>query len=145
MAMNSAMESEYKLLQVKEGGICHFARVTVEAEMQQSGVEVAQQIREPVVEGNGEASHTRFPEWIDAAIRGARLCAEALVQQGKIGGCHVRVVRVVRVEVDTTCADVACAAALATWQALNPEATLPPFKLVDGQWHIEFHELDGFL
>ena len=46
--------------------------------------------------------------------------------------------RVIGVDVDTVPEDVSCAAALATWQALNPDTALPTFDFTDGRWHIQY-------
>ncbi|RYX80864.1 hypothetical protein EON83_26625 [bacterium] len=129
------MQGEYKLLRVKQG-ICHFAHVTIEVELMPSGVEVTEQVERLTEYQSNSPIPYIASEWIEAAISGAKRGARALLHQEVITGCHVVVQCVVGVEVDTTPEDVACAATLATWSALNPEAPLPQFDFIDRKWHI---------
>lgn len=132
------MQSEYKLHEVKDK-FCHFSRVTVQAELQLSGVEVTDDIREPLDRSQGEVSRKGYSDWIEAALQGAQFCAQALVEQGQIAGCRVTIVRVVGTDCDTIAHDVFCASALATYQVLRPNVALQAFDFGDGKWHIEFN------
>jgi len=73
---------------------------------------------------------------VEAAVLGARSCGEALVREQKILGGRVNIIRVLGTQCDTRPEDAWCAAALATWQALNPDEPLPHYELVEGIWHI---------
>lgn len=131
------MQSEFKLLrQMNARG--HYARVTVDAKPTASGIHISEAFGETLDEGYGEVNRKIAPDWIDAALAGAKHCAETLVSQGKFSGCRVEVQRVFGVIVDTTEEDLFCAGALATWQALNPNAELPPFHFAENKWHIHF-------
>ena len=113
-------------------GVGHFARVVVDATILQSGVIAFDEIAESDGK-NGEHIQCNYADWVDAAIEGARCCAEALVEQQKIMGARVVVLRVMGTECDTNPNTVWCAAALATWQALNPDEPLPAFERVEGK------------
>ena len=131
------MQSEFKLLkQMNRRG--HYARVAVDAEPMTSGVCIVEVLNENLDEGYGEVNRKIAPHWIDAALAGAKHCAEVLVSQEKFSGCRVEVNRVFGVIVDTTEEDLFCAEALATWQALNPNQELPRFHFAENKWHIQF-------
>lgn len=116
----------------------HFARVTVDAKTLSRGISIIENIREPIIEGDGEVNRKIGSHWIDAALKGAKECAEVLFSQGKITGCRVEVRRVVGLIVDTDEADIFCASALATWQTLNQNEELPLIHFSDNKWHIKF-------
>ena len=59
----SAMQSEFRLLKHTNG--CHFARVTIEAELTPSGITITEAIREPIVEGDGEVNRKIASVWIE--------------------------------------------------------------------------------
>ena len=131
------MESEFKLLR-QLNHRAHFARVTVDAKSTENGISIFENIREPIIEGDGEVNRKIGSHWIDAALKGAKECAEVLFSQGKIFGCRVEIKRVVGLIVDTDEEDIFCAGALATWQALNQNEELPLIHFSDSKWHIQF-------
>ena len=116
----------------------HYARVAVDAEPTARGICIVEVLGEILDEGNGEVNRKTAPHWVDAALAGAKYCAEVLVSQGKFSGCRVEVNRVFGVVVDTGEEDLFCAGALATWQALNPNQELPPIHFAENKWHIQF-------
>jgi hypothetical protein len=130
------MQSEYKLVQVVQG-LCHFARVTVEATEEQI-INIRDEIAKPAERDHYYVDRQSYPDWVEAAVQGARSIVEALVRQRKIAGGRVSIVRVIGSNCDTVPEDVRCAVALATWQALNPDEPLPSFALVGQEWHIAF-------
>ena len=131
------MQSEYKLLIVKDKW-CHFSCVAIEATIEKSQIKVAEEIKEPMDSGKGEVNRKYYPDWIDAALEGAQLCAQTLVQQRRISGCQITLIRVMGTDCDTIAEDVFCAAALATWQALLPDTAVPTIDFTDGKWRIQF-------
>lgn len=131
------MQSEYRLLKSIDGK-CRFARVTVEAELLEEGIEVTETLLQPTSDTAGEVDREYYADWIDAALRGATLTATTFVQSGQLSGCRVVIRCVMGNLVDTTHSDIICAAALATWQALAPEMQLPAFSFVNSEWQIDF-------
>jgi hypothetical protein len=132
------MQSEFKLLKQLKNSGGHYARVTVDVEPTRSGIYISEAFGETLDEGYGEVNRKIAPRWIDAALAGAKHCAEILVSQGRLTGCRVKVQRVFGLVVDTREEDLFCAGALATWQALNPNQVLPPFYFAENKWHIQF-------
>ena len=131
------MQSEFTLLkQANRRG--HYARVVVDAEPKANGICIIENLSEHLEEGYFEVNRRFASDWIDAALAGAKHCAEVLVSQENFSGCRVEINRVFGIVVDTTEEDLFCASALATWQALNPNQDLPPFRFAENKWHIEF-------
>jgi hypothetical protein len=79
---------------------------------------------------------------VKAALAGAREAAEYLANAGFVeNGCVVRIVRLVGSVIDSREDVIACAATLATWQALCPQLRLPEPVFEKGNWKVKYPQI----
>jgi hypothetical protein len=131
------MKYEFRLLK-QQNGRGHYACVTVDAKITETEINVIEAIEEPVNTDNCEVNRKIAFHWVEAALAGAKKCAEILVSQEKITGCQVEIKQIKGTVVDTSEEDLFCAGALATWQALRVDEELPTFNFSDNKWKIQF-------
>jgi hypothetical protein len=117
------------------GGRTYFAAVDVEVNESSGGIRVIESLG-PADPANGVISREMEPAWVEAAMRGAQDIASRLAGDHILAhGCRIDVKRICGTLVDTSEDVVACAAGLATWQAIcgeSREAPIPVFE--DGRW-----------
>jgi hypothetical protein len=135
------MNRDYKFLRTVDG-ISYFARVSVDVAIDSGTVKVVDAIGNNLDSGQGEYNANSAPSWVKAALAGAREAAEYLANAGFAeNGCIVHIVRLVGSVADSREDVVACAAALATWQALCPQLRLPEPVFEKGGWKVKYPQI----
>jgi hypothetical protein len=135
------MTNDYKFLRTVDG-ISYFARVWVNVDINSGTVKVVDAIGNNVDPDEGEYNANSAPLWVKAALAGAREAAEYLANAGFAeNGCIVHIVRLVGSITDSQEDVVACAAALATWQALCPQLRLPEPVFEKGNWKVKYPQI----
>ena len=132
------MRAEYKLFRVYNGRPA-FAWVWVDVNPLPDSSELV--VKESIKRANineGEISAEINSTWVDAAMSGARKVLAYLVGRGQIkGGWQAQISKLVGTPVDTDPAAIECAASLATWRAISPDAPEPVLRY-DKRWRIDF-------
>jgi hypothetical protein len=137
------MSNNYTFLRTVSG-ISYFARVWIDAILNSGTLEVIDAIGKNVNPNEGEVDADAAPSWVAAALEGAREAAEYLARAGCIqNGCIVRVVRLVGSVADSREDVIACAAALATWQAVCPYLPIPKPVFERGIWKLRYPKLEN--
>jgi hypothetical protein len=134
------MRGEYKLFRVYKGRPA-FAWVWVDVNPlpDSSELVVKDRIKHADI-SEGEISAEINSTWIDAAMIGARKVLAYLVDRGQIkGGWQAQISKLVGTPVDTDPAAIECAASLATWRAILPDAPEPILRY-DKKWHIDLDD-----
>jgi hypothetical protein len=131
------MFGQYKLARVNQG-IGYFACVHVQVEQSSSKYQVIDAI-ETIDKNQCEVNSETHPHWVYLAILGAEEAIEKLKYNDKPTNYIVKITKLVGTEIDTTDDCIITAAAIATWNAINPNnhTAEPEF---DTRWKVKYPE-----
>jgi hypothetical protein len=129
------MFGQYKLARVNQG-IGYFACVHVQVEPSPSNYQVLDAI-ETIDKSQCEVNSKTHPHWVYLATLGVEEAIEELKHNDISTNYIVKITKLVGTEIDTTDDSITTAAAIATWNAINPnnQKAEPEF---DRKWKVKY-------
>lgn len=125
---------EYRLMKSGKCGM-NFAKVTIDVIAKEGGTKVSDKTENENPD-DGKFDSTSAPDWVEAAVEGARLAGKML--EPHKGSHEIAVLKIVGTISDTTVESVKCAAVLAVWREIAPDLPAPKLEIRDGRCVLEF-------